>query len=349
MLNLSSNDYLGIASNASLRKEFLETVLDMESIPSFGSSSSRLLTGNFDEHDQLEQKISSLYNRESALIFNSGYHMNSGIIPPLMEKGDLILSDKLNHASIIDGILLSKAEYYRFNHGDIEQLELILEKHRGNAKNAMIITESLFSMDGDIPDLVRITELSKKYNTLLYVDEAHSFGVYGKQGLGLCEELNIIDKVDIIGGTFGKSAASTGAFIVCENEVKELLINKCRSVIFSTNISPLQTAWTRFVLDRIVQMQVERCHLKNISTILTGGSPKLIKCDENWSMITPIITGTDKSALDLAEFLQSNGYYALPIRPPTVPVNSARVRLSLTADMTFEEVTGLSIVIRNEI
>ena len=210
LLNLSSNNYLNFADNKKITNEFLEFVGDKYS---FGSASSRLLTGTLPVYNELENLLSSLYNKDATLLYNSGYHANVGISSAINQKDDVIFSDKLNHASIIDGMKLSEGKFFRFPHNDMEALERLLIRERKNYKNAFIITESVFSMDGDIADLKKIVELKKKYNCYMIIDEAHAFGVFGERGLGVAEELGIINDVDLVVGTFGKSAGSMGAFV----------------------------------------------------------------------------------------------------------------------------------------
>ncbi|MBQ3819819.1 aminotransferase class I/II-fold pyridoxal phosphate-dependent enzyme [bacterium] len=211
LINLSSNNYLGFADNENITCEFLN---ETGGTYSFGSASARLLTGTLPIYTELENLVCSLFKKDKALIFNSGYHANVGINSSLMSKGDVIFSDKLNHASIIDGMRLSSAKFFRYPHNDIEALETLLKRERKNYNNALIVTETVFSMDGDIPDLEKIVELKEKYNCILTVDEAHAFGVFGKNGLGVAEKYSLIDKIDLIVGTFGKAIGSVGAFAV---------------------------------------------------------------------------------------------------------------------------------------
>lgn len=267
MLNLSSNDYLGLASCADLQKAFLEEWQEQK-YP-FSSSSSRLLTGNFTAYTELEQLLAERFNREAALIFNSGYHANTGILPALADKQSLILADKLVHASIIDGILLSGAPFQRYRHNDYEQLETLLKKSAGEYEQVFVVTESIFSMDGDVADLHRLVELKKSYpNVVLYVDEAHAIGVRGRNGLGIAEEQGCIGEIDLLVGTFGKALASMGAYIVCDRTIREYLINRMRPLIFSTALPPFQIAWTRFIFEQLPEIAPLRERLAQTSHIL---------------------------------------------------------------------------------
>ena len=320
LLNLSSNNYLNFADNKAITEEFLQTVGNKYS---FGSASARLLTGTLPVYDELEKLLATLYNKDATLLYNSGYHANVGISSSLNQKGDVIFSDKLNHASIIDGMQLSRGKFFRFPHNDTEALEKLLIRERENYKNAFIITESVFSMDGDIADLKKLVELKKKYNCNLVIDEAHAFGIFGQKGLGVAEELGIIDDIDLLVGTFGKAVGSMGAFVVGSRVLIDFLINKSRSFIFSTALPPINVAFTKWIIEKkFPQTLAKRQRMLNIAQKF--GSP---------SHIIPVIIGENKDTVDLCEVLFHNGYFTLPIRPPTVPVGTSRLRLSLTCEI----------------
>ena len=337
MLNMSSNDYLGLASNENLRQSFLQQYAD--NFPSFTSSSSRLLTGNFPVYTDLEQLIAQRFQRESVLLFNSGYHANLGILPALTTTKSLILADKLVHASMIDGIRLSQCEFFRYRHNDYEHLKNLLEKNAGKFDRTFIVTESVFSMDGDVVDLNYLVQLKKQFpNTYLYVDEAHAIGVYGKNGLGIAERANVIADIDLLVGTFGKALASMGAYVVCDQILKECLINQMRPLIFSTALPPFNVAWTHFIFERLPQLSKERTHLEQLSAFLRQEVEHRTQIMPSQTCIVPYILGENEATLAKAKALQEQGYYCLPIRPPTVPKGTSRIRLSLTADMTMDEV-----------
>ena len=337
MLNMSSNDYLGLASNENLRQSFLQQYAD--NFPSFTSSSSRLLTGNFPVYTDLEQFIAQRFQRESALLFNSGYHANLGILPALTTTKSLILADKLVHASMIDGIRLSQCEFFRYRHNDYEHLKSLLEKNAGKFDRTFIVTESVFSMDGDVADLNYLAQLKTQFpNTYLYVDEAHAIGVYGKNGLGIAEQANVIADIDLLVGTFGKALASMGAYVVCDQILKECLINQMRPLIFSTALPPFNVAWTHFIFERLPQFSKERTHLEQLSAFLRQEVEHRTQIMPSQTCIVPYILGENEATLAKAKALQEQGYYCLPIRPPTVPKGTSRIRLSLTADMTMDEV-----------
>ncbi|MBO8465441.1 MAG: 8-amino-7-oxononanoate synthase [Bacteroidetes bacterium] len=341
MLNLSSNDYLGIASEGRLWKEFISSAEIDKELPS--SSSSRLLTGNFPEYEELEDSLSALFGKESALVFNSGYHANTGILPALCGHDTLILADKLVHASIIDGIRLSGADYIRYRHNDYVQLERLVKDNSPKYRTIFIVTESIFSMDGDEADLVRLAEIKQTYgNIMLYADEAHAFGLRGEKGTGCAEEKGVSGEIDLLVGTFGKAAASMGAYVVCDNIIREYLINKMRTLIFSTALPPLNIKWTNFVINRIPSMKERRERLGEISAKLRDTLKHKGINTPSTSHIIPVITGDSGKAILKAKNLQDAGFYVLPVRPPTVPVGSSRLRLSMTANIPDEDTERLS-------
>ncbi len=328
LLNLSSNNYLNFADNKKITEEFLDFAGNKYS---FGSASARLLTGTLPVYKELEELLSGLYKKDAALLYNSGYHANVGISSALNQKGDVIFSDKLNHASIIDGMRLSDGKFFRFPHNDMEALEKLLIRERKNYKNAFIITESVFSMDGDIEDLKTIVELKKKYDCNVIVDEAHAFGIFGEKGLGVCEQLGILDDIDLIVGTFGKAIGSMGAFVVGSRVLIDFLINKSRSFIFSTALAPINIAFTKWIIENKLSETLPK-RKKMLKIAKSFGSQ---------SHIIPVVVGENKDTVDLCEILFHNGYFTLPIRPPTVPVGTSRLRLSLTADIEDDELTIL--------
>jgi 8-amino-7-oxononanoate synthase len=334
-INLSSNDYLGLAFDSSLLTEFYKSLSKETVVNSYGlgASSSRLLTGNSPLYTQVEKKLASLYSKEAALIFNSGYHANIGILPALSSKKDLILSDKLNHASLIDGFKLGDATLVRYRHFDYEQLEEILTLRCQEFDHVFIVTESIFSMDGDIANLKRLVEIKNKFNAFLYVDEAHAFGCRGEHGLGICEEQGVTSEVDFIVGTFGKAIGSQGAYIVCSQITRDYLINTMRSLIFTTGLPPVTLSWLLFILERLGAFKEKRDHLLSLSKLIRGYLQSNGKTTVSESHIIPIILGENKEALLAAQQWQDNGFLVFPIRPPTVPMGTARLLLSLTADM----------------
>ena len=340
MLNLSSNDYLGLAADRRLREAFLETLTPDTFLPT--SSSSRLLTGNFTGYTELEHELARLFGTEAALVFNSGYHANTGILPAVSDAQTLILADKLVHASLIDGIRLSAARCIRYRHNDLAQAERLVEEHHQTYSRIILVTESIFSMDGDEADLRALVALKKRYdNLLLYVDEAHAFGVRGPQGLGCAEEAGCIGDIDFLVGTFGKAAASAGAYIVCRQVVRDYLINRMRTFIFTTALPPVNIAWTLFIVRKLADMQERREHLAHIGRLLRDALTARSYTCPSTSHIVPLMVGPSADTVLRADQLQRHGFYALPVRPPTVPEGTSRIRFSLTADVRADEILRL--------
>lgn len=324
LVNLSSNNYLGFADNKKITEEFLNEVGDKYS---FGSASARLLTGTLPVYKELEDLISQLFRKEKTLLFNSGYHANVGINSCIAGKGDVIFSDKLNHASIIDGMRLSEGKFFRFPHKNMKALEKLLTRERKNFNNAIIVSESVFSMDGDIADIEKLVELKEKFNCIYVLDEAHAFGVFGQNGLGVTEKLGITDKVDLIVGTFGKAIGSMGAFATGSQTLVDYLTNKARSFIFSTALPPINIAFSKWIIENKLPQTLEK-RQRMLSIGQKAGSE---------SHIIPVIIGGNKETVDTCEILFHNGFFTLPIRPPTVPEGTSRLRLSLTTDITEKE------------
>lgn len=345
MLNMSSNDYLGLASDATLQDEFWQSLPERDRLLS--ASSSRLLTGNFDVHQELETLLAERFGRESALTFSSGYHLNTGILPAVADVHTLILADKLVHASLIDGIRLSTAHCIRYRHQDYKQLESLLAKYHTAFARIIIVTESIFSMDGDVTSLNRLVALKNIYsNVMLYVDEAHGIGVRGKNGLGIAEEQGCLHDIDFLCGTFGKAIASMGAYVVCRKTLYEYLINRMRTFIFSTALPPIVVAWTKFVLSQLDTWEDRRKWLSEMSDRLRQTLREKGYAVTSESHIVPLIIGASDNAILKASELQHNGFYVLPVRPPTVPEGTSRLRFSLSAALTETEITCLCNAIR---
>lgn len=332
LLNFSSNDYLNISTDRDLLNEFIEKYKNHEEFI-LSSTSSRLLTGTSTVYKKLEDNLAKIFNKEACLIFNTGYQCNLGVVSSLVNRDDVIFSDKLNHASIIDGMRLSSTQFFRYKHFDYNNLEELLIKHRNEYKKAIIISESVFSMDGDIADIKKLIELKKKYNCLLMIDEAHAFGIYGKNLAGIADRDNLLNDVDIITATLGKSFASMGAFCVSNRTIIDYLINKANSFIFSTAIPPVNIMWSNFLIEE--KFNTVRQKAEKLNTLIKEAH-NYIK-DNGETQIVPVIIGENNKTVKIAEQLRAKGFYVLPVRPPTVPVNTSRLRLSLTADITFDE------------
>lgn len=345
LLNFSSNDYLNLSTKEDLAQKFLEEFSTSPQLQ-FSSASARLLSGTSCVYKELEKTLSNLFQKDAALIFNTGYQCNLGVISTIARKGDLILSDKLNHASIIDGMKLSEADFKRYKHLNYEHLEELLQKHRNDYKKVLIVSESVFSMDGDIANIKKLVELKQKYNCLLMIDEAHAFCSIDDDCAGISSGLD----VDIVTATFGKALGSFGAFAVSNKTIINYLINKARSFIFSTSIPPINIAWTNWLLTKKLDYIREQKHKLARNVIATHK----YMCSNNIdtiseSQIIPIVLGEDSKAVKAAEQLRALGYFVLPIRPPTVPPNTSRLRLSLTADLEFEQIKRLIDYVKNEL
>ncbi|TKB27712.1 8-amino-7-oxononanoate synthase [Desulfopila sp. IMCC35006] len=344
MLNLTSNDYLGLAGDKRLHEKFYRTMTGGNLLDDFGlgAASSRLLTGDSIRSHQLEQTVRETYNKEACLLFNSGYHANIGILPALLGKNDLILSDKLNHASIVDGMRLSLARHKRFRHCDYAHLAELLHKFRKDFHKVIIVSESVFSMDGDVADIAQIARLKAEYDCLLYLDEAHALGLYGPQGLGMAEEQGQLDAVDLLVGTFGKALASVGAFVLCSAVLRDYLINHSRSLIFTTALPPVVLHWDHFIFQEMLHRSSERSGLKTLSAQLRQSLISHGLRTDGATNIVPVLLGDDSLAVALAESMQERGYLIFPVRPPAVPEGTARFRLSLTADMHWTDIAGVA-------
>ena len=342
MLNLASNDYLGLAADIRLREQFFDETPNAQRRMS--SSSSRLLTGNFPEYEQLEASLSQAFHGRAALLFNSGYHMNIGILPALADSKTLILADKLIHASMIDGIRLSKAKYIRYRHNDLAHLTQLLQQYHDDAEfeRMIVVTESIFSMDGDETDLAALVQIKKQFSkVMLYVDEAHAIGVRGVQGLGCAEQYAVIDDIDFLVGALGKAMASIGGYLICHSVIRDYLINRMRPLIFSTAQPPICMAWTDFIFQKVQALNSQRQHLQQISQSLQQAvQMKGFDCPSS-SHIVPVIIGESSKTVEKAKALQKAGFYIMPVRPPTVPQHRSRLRISLTTQILHADIDQL--------
>ena len=324
-IDFSSNDYLGLAGHPRL-VEAAKVALDRFGT---GSSASRLLSGDLELHHRLEDETSRFKGKEAALVFNSGYQANLGLFSALYGKGDVIFSDRLNHASIVDGILLSQAAAFRFRHNDVNHLKGLLKKERKKFKNALIVTETIFSMDGDRPPLGDLVELKARYDCAIMVDEAHATGIYGPRGAGVVEEEGKVSEVDLIMGTFSKALGSFGGYLAGPTKVIDFLINRCRSFIYSTALPPGIIASSLEALKLVKEEPHRRTELlgraRYFRKRLKGMGFKV----KGESQIVPLVTGENIKTINSAGALQEKGWWVMPIRPPTVPKNEARLRFSL--------------------
>jgi 8-amino-7-oxononanoate synthase len=337
VLNFCSNDYLGLANDARIKRATLEAIEEY----GLGAGASRLVCGNMFPHERLEEDLAFFKNTECALVFSNGYMANTGIISALMDRESVVLSDKLNHASIIDGIILSRAGFLRYPHADMQALQKIL-KNLPAAKRKLIVTESVFSMDGDRSPLKEIVDLARRYEAMIMVDEAHAFGVLGKRGSGLVEELSLEGQVDIQMGTLSKAAGSFGAYVCGTKVLRDYLINKSRSFIYTTAIPPLLAQASRAALQIIRQESQLRRKLQENADYLRAEFKAMGFDTMNSSTpIIPILVKDSLQAVAMSKRLLEQDIFVQAIRPPTVPMGTARLRLTVTATHTQDDLNQL--------
>jgi 8-amino-7-oxononanoate synthase len=331
---LCSNNYLGLAEHPALKRAACEALERY----GFGSGASRLVSGNSELHEELERRIAAFKGTESAILFNSGYAANTGVIPAVAGEGDLILSDGLNHASIIDGCRLSGARTEVYRHRDMDHLESLLRSNT-TAPRKLIVTDGVFSMDGDIaplPDLVRIAE---RYDAILMVDDAHATCVLGKQGRGTAEHFGLEGRVHIQMGTLGKALGSFGAYVAGARDVVRYLLNTCRSFMFSTSLPPAVCAASIAALDVLVAEPWRREKLwENRDRLARGLASLGVSTAPSATPILPLMMGSSDQALQASQKALAQGMFATAIRPPTVPDGSARLRATVMATHTEEDI-----------
>ena len=335
-INFSSNDYLGLSNHPDMLAA-AKKVLDS----TFGSASSRLMTGTTGLHAELEDQVARFKEKPSAIVYNSGYQANVGVISSLCGRDDAIFSDKLNHASIVDGITLSRGNLFRFKHNDAEHLKYLLDRERDNYKNAFIVNESVYSMDGDIAPMKDIAGLKRKYECMWMVDEAHATGVFGKNGRGIIEETGTADDVDLAMGTFSKALGGFGAYIAAADAIRSYLINTSRSFIYSTSLPPAIIAGNIAALKIVDEEPVRRDVLLKNSGYLRDSLKGLGLKIAGESQIIPVILGDNLETLRLSDYLRSKGLWVTPVRPPTVPQGESRIRISLSYDHKKEDIDKL--------
>ena len=333
-LLLCSNNYLGLADHPALSQAAIEA------IERFGTSSgaSRLVSGTMELHEQLESAVAEFKQTEAALVFNSGYAANTGIIPALAGRGDVVFSDRLNHASIVDGILLSSARLVRYPHNDTKALAKLLDKHRGTGR-CLIVTDGVFSMDGDIAAFEELIELKRVHGCLLMVDDAHGCGVLGTGGRGSAEMCEVLDDIDIHVGTFGKALGSYGAYAALSMELRELLVNRARSFIFSTSLPPAVLAASHAALELVQSGEGEglRKNLRSNVSLFRGMLVEAGFKTCGTTQIIPLITGDAAVTMKFSELLLDEGMYVQGIRPPTVPTGACRLRCTVMATHPAED------------
>jgi 8-amino-7-oxononanoate synthase len=333
-----ANDYLGLA----MHPEVISAAEEASENHGFGAGSAPLISGHSGYHENLRREIADFKSAASSLLFGSGYLANTGIIPALAKEGDIIFSDRLNHASIIDGCRLSKAEVNVYGHNDHAGLKKLLSEKKGHKKR-VIVTEGIFSMDGDIATLPELARLSEEYDALLMVDEAHSTGVLGSTGRGIFEHFNLSAGADIIQmGTLGKALGSYGAFAAGSPEIIDLLINSARSFIFSTALPAPACAASSAAL-KVLSTEPERlARMHDNARMLRDGLKKSgFKVTGGATPIIPVIVGGADEAVKLSGALLDAGFYAPAIRPPTVPEGQCRIRFTVSAAHERSQIEAL--------
>ena len=335
LIDFSSNDYLALAEHPALIAAARHALSQFGA----GSGASRLMSGDLVVHHELEEAVAQLKGKEAALTFGSGYMANTGIIPALAGRHDLIFSDRLNHASIHDGCRLSGARLIRFRHNDLNHLEDLLTKNQGRG-SALIVVESIYSMDGDRCPLRELVALKERFGCLLMVDEAHGTGVFGPNGGGVIEEDGVSGGVDLAMGTFGKALGSYGAYVAGSAEMMEYLLNRARSFIFSTAL-PASVAAASLAAVQLVRKEPSlrrELHEKIAlfkSLLRSGGYSGAL----GPSQIIPVLIGESGPALHKVELLREQGIFATAVRPPTVPDGTARLRFSITRHHSMADLT----------
>ncbi|MBP8853207.1 MAG: 8-amino-7-oxononanoate synthase [Moraxellaceae bacterium] len=337
LLNFCSNDYLGLATHPAVIAAFQQAAAHY----GVGSGSSHLVCGHSAEHHALEEELAVFTGRERALLFSTGYAANTGIVQALVGRGDAVFEDRLNHASLIDGGLASGAKFQRYRHNDIEHLADLLEK--SSAEKTLIVTDGVFSMDGDVAPLAELAALAQQYDAWLMVDDAHGFGMLGAQGGGVAEHFGLgVQNIPVLMGTLGKGAGSFGAFVAGDNDLIEYLINTARPYIYTTALPPAVAAASRASLVLIREGQKLRESLRErISQFRNGASILGLDLMPSDTPIQPILLGSNERALAWSAALERQGCLVSAIRPPTVPVGQARLRITLTAAHQAEDVDHL--------
>ncbi len=337
-LSFCSNDYLGLTNHPALKKAFIEAV-EQQGV---GAGAAHLLTGHSRYHQKLEEELADFMGQQRSLLFSSGYQANLGVIDGLMTRGDVIIQDKLNHASLLDGGRLSAAQQLRYQHADMAALAIRLEQS-DHANQRMIISDGVFSMDGDIAPLPELISLAKQHNTAVFIDDAHSLGVLGEQGRGCVEYFDIKqDELPIVMGTFGKAFGTAGAFVAADEEVIETLIQQARTYIYTT-AQPAAIASATLASLKLVKNETwRRQKLQALTAQFRTGAKQLgLEIMLSSTAIQPMLIGDDKRAIEIGKNLEQKGILVGVIRPPTVPAGSARLRITFSANHTEQNVIQL--------
>ena len=334
VINLSSNNYLGFANHSRLKKAAIAAIEKYGA----GAGAVRPIIGNMKIHDDLEKLLAEFKREEAVLAFQSGFNCNAGVIQAITEKGDLIISDQLNHASIIDGTRLSKADKAVFQHSNMADLENVLKEKRSNYNNVLIITDGVFSMDGDIANLPGIVELAEKYNCLTYVDDAHSSGVLGESGRGSVDHFHLHGRVDFAMGTLSKAIGVIGGYVAGKKVTIDWLKNRGRPFLFSTGLPPAAVGAAIEAIKMLMESTEYTDRLWTNAKHFKEGLGKLgFNTGSSETPITPIIVGDEAKTLQFSKNLFENGLFSGPIVFPTVPKGTGRVRCMVTAGHSTEQ------------
>lgn len=339
-LDFSSNDYLGLVQHPGLVAASIAGVQQLGT----GSTGSRLLSGDLGLCHALEADIAQWMQTETALVFNSGYQMNSGLFASISDANTGLFLDRYCHASIVDGVRLSGSKFYRYAHQDLGHLKQLLAKYRSGFQRVIIITESVFSMDGDISRIDLIQELATEYEAELFVDEAHALGLFGSRAAGVLDDY---EPVSYRVGTFGKAAGSFGAFLACSRAVRQNLINGCRAFIYSTALPPSVLAVNRAAIELLQSDENRREQVLSLATYFRAGLRQLGLNVLGESQIVPVLLGLPEKATRVAQVLQDAGIWVKAILPPTVHVTECRLRFSLTAQHSQADLDQVLAVLRD--
>jgi 8-amino-7-oxononanoate synthase len=331
VLLLCSNNYLGLADHPRVREAAAEAAMRYGA----GSGASRLVSGNMTIHRRLEEQLAAFKGLDACLLFGSGFLANAGVVSALARDGDVVFSDALNHASIVDGCRLSRAETFVYDHCDVEHLEWGLRQAEG--RGALIVTDGVFSMDGDVAPLLEIVELAQRYDARVMVDEAHGTGCVGPNGRGLVAREGLEDEVDVIVGTLGKALGSYGAYVLCEKPMAKYLINSARTLIFSTALPPPAVAAAIAALELLREQPRRVEKLQRNAGVLREALVEAGLSVSGETPIVPLILGEADAAVAASERALERGVFAQAIRPPTVPEGSSRLRLAVMASHTKSE------------
>jgi 8-amino-7-oxononanoate synthase len=332
VLLLCSNNYLGLADHPRVREAAADAAMRWGA----GAGASRLVSGNMTVHRRLEEQLAAFKRSPACVLFGSGYLANAGTISALAQEGDVVFSDELNHASIVDGCRLARADTFVYRHRDVEHLEWGLEQADG--RGSLIVTDSVFSMDGDVAPLEEIVELGARYDARVMVDEAHATGCVGPGGRGAVADAGLEGEVDLVVGTLGKALGSYGAYVCCDGQMAKFLVNRARTLIFSTALPPPATAAAMAALE-ILREQPERVDKlsRNAAALRDALAARGVECGESETQIVPLVVGDAGEAMAACERALAQGVFAQAIRPPTVPDGTSRLRLAVMASHTRSE------------